>query len=305
MSDVDSRTVVLPDGRALAVHSTGGTGPLVIAHHGTPGCGELLPAWAVSAADRGIRLVSVTRPGYTGSDRAPRRTVADAAGDCAAVADSIGAEHFTTWGVSGGGPHALACAALLPDRVDAVAVLAGVAPAGADGLDWLAGMGRDNLEEFAAAAQGEAALRAYLGPQRDGLLAATPAEVIGEMASLLPAVDADVLTGPDGASVVRWMVDGLRSADGADGLDGWVDDDLAFRRDWGFDPAAVACPVLLLQGAEDLAVPPAHARWLAGHAGPTVELRELPGEGHLSLLPRVDDVHAWLLDAGAAHAGRV
>jgi len=268
----------------------------VVVHHGTPGWGDLLPGWISSAASQGLRLAAVSRPGYAGSTRAPGRTVAAAAADTALVADALGAASFTTWGVSGGGPHALACAALLPDRVRAVAVLAGVAPFDAEGLQFLAGMGQDNLDEFGAAQVGEAELRGNLVPQRDALVAADPARIAVEMASLLPPVDADVLTGPTGAAVGAWMVGGLD-----DSVDGWVDDDLAFVRPWGFDPAAVTCPVLLVQGSEDLMVPPAHVRWLAGRIGTgsaALEVRELAGEGHISLLAGIDGVHAWLSAAG-------
>ncbi len=297
MTGIQPISVPTPDGRRLAATVSGpDDGPLVVVHHGTPGWGDLLPGWVESAASLGLRLVSVSRPGYAGSTRAPGRSVADAAGDVAAVADALGAGSFVTWGVSGGGPHALACAALLPDRVRACAVLAGVAPFDAEGLDPLAGMGQDNLDEFGAAAAGEPQLRGYLGPQRAALVVADPARIAREMASVLPPVDADVLTGPTGAAVGAWMVGGLR-----DSVDGWVDDDLAFVRPWGFDPAEVSCPVLLVQGSEDLMVPPAHVRWLAGRVGggaAPLEVRELAGEGHISLLAGIDGVHAWLAAAG-------
>ena len=299
MTGVERISVPSPDGRQLAATVSGpADAPLVVVHHGTPGWGDLLPGWVSSAASLGLRLVAVSRPGYAGSTRAPGRTVAGAAADTAAVADALGADSFLTWGVSGGGPHALACAALLPERVRAVAVLAGVAPFEADGLDFLAGMGQDNVDEFGAARVGEAELRGHLVPQRAALVAADPARIAAEMASLLPPVDADVLTGPTGAAVGAWMVGGLDAS-----VDGWADDDLAFVRPWGFDPASIACPVLLVQGSEDLMVPPAHVRWLAERVrvGPAaVEVRELAGEGHISLLAGIDGVHAWLATAGPA-----
>lgn len=266
-------------------------GPLVITHHGTPGCADLPSAAVASATARGLRLASVTRPGYTGSDRRPGRTVADVAADTAAVADALQAQQFLTWGVSGGGPHALACAALLPDRVPAVAVLAGVAPFDADGLDFLAGMGQDNLDEFGAATAGEATLREYLEPQRAALLDAGPQRLAEQLATLVPPVDAAVLTGPDGPAVAHSISAGLTES-----LDGWADDDLAFVRGWGFDPAAIQRPTLLLQGTEDLMVPPAHVRWLGDRMAGLAEVRLLPGEGHLSLMSVIDDVHAWLGD---------
>ena len=287
-------TVDGPDERHLAVLVAGADrGPLIIAHHGTPGCADLPAAAVASATGRGLRLASVTRPGYAGSDRDRGRTVADVATDTAAVADALQARHFLTWGVSGGGPHALACAARLPDRVSAVAVLAGVAPFDAEGLDFLAGMGQDNHDEFGAAAAGEAVLRQYLEPQRAELVAAAPEQLARQLATLLPPVDAAVLAGTDGPAVARSIAGGL-----IDSVDGWVDDDLAFVRHWGFDPADVSCPALLLQGGEDLMVPLAHVRWLGERMPAPAQVRLLPGEGHLSLMSVIDDVQAWLREQG-------
>src|SRR5690348_5574117 len=141
----------MPDGRTLRVHEAGAAeGPVVLVHQGTPMSGRLYEPHMRDAEKRGIRLLAYDRPGYGGSSPAPDRSVADAAADSAALADALGIERFAVWGISGGGPHALACAAQLPDRVVATASLASVAPIDAEGLDWLAGMGEMNLEEFAA-----------------------------------------------------------------------------------------------------------------------------------------------------------
>jgi pimeloyl-ACP methyl ester carboxylesterase len=137
--------------RALRVLEDGDPGgAMVLLHHGTPGSGRIHPPWAQDAAARGLRLVTYDRPGYGESARDPGRTVASAAADAAAIADALGAERFATWGTSGGGPHALACAALLGDRVVAAATLASPAPR-IDGVDFLGGMGEDNAREFQAA----------------------------------------------------------------------------------------------------------------------------------------------------------
>ena len=142
---------VAVDGRTLAVLEAGDeSGHAVVAIHGTPASGVLWRGLVEDAEARGIRLLGYDRPGYGASDPHRGRTVADAAGDVAAIADALGIDRFAVEGGSGGGPHTLACAALLPDRVVAAASLAGVAPYPADGLDWLDGMGQDNLDEFAA-----------------------------------------------------------------------------------------------------------------------------------------------------------
>ncbi|MBA2531414.1 MAG: alpha/beta hydrolase [Nocardioidaceae bacterium] len=116
--------ITTPDGRRLQVYEAGEPGgEPVLVHHGTPGCGLLAEPWVTDAANRGIRLVSFARPGYGRSHRHPGRRVVDVAADAVAVADAFGFERFRTWGVSGGGPHALGCAAALPDRVIAAASL--------------------------------------------------------------------------------------------------------------------------------------------------------------------------------------
>lgn len=286
----EEREVRTPDGRRLHLYEAGDPdGSLILAHHGTPGSGLLWDRWAEDAATRGIRLVGYDRPGYDGSDRHPGRTVADAAVDAATIADAFGVARFRTWGASGGGPHALACAALLPDRVIAAATVASVAPYAADGLDWLAGMGQDNIDEFGSALEGEKALRAFLIAASAQLVAAGPDTLAEAMQSLLPAVDAAVLTGDLAAFLHAHMSRGQRN-----GVDGWLDDDLAFTRPWGFDPASITVPLLLMQGRQDKMVPFAHGQWLASHIlRATAELTEV--DGHLTLVARVGDIHAWLL----------
>jgi pimeloyl-ACP methyl ester carboxylesterase len=280
-----------PDGRRLRVHEAGDPrGELVLVHHGTPGSGILAPWWARDAAERGIRLVGYDRPGYGGSDRHRGRAVAGAALDCATIADALGVERFRTWGVSGGGPHALACAARLPDRVTAVASVASVAPFGAPGLDWHTGMGQDNIDEFGAAAAGADALAPYLAQARAATVAAGPDGLAGVLRSLLPEVDVAALTGDMAGFIHAWMAGGLR-----EGHDGWLDDDLAFVRGGGFDLDAITVPVLVVQGRHDRMVPSAHGRWLAGQVpGATAWLPE--EHGHLSLVADLGPVHGWLLE---------
>jgi pimeloyl-ACP methyl ester carboxylesterase len=291
---VDVRT---PDGRTLKVHDDGEPGddrvPVVV-HHGTPSAGAPDPVALTDARDRGLRLIGYDRPGYAGSDRAPGRTVADVADDVEAVADALGLGAFLTWGASGGGPHALACAVLLPERARAAALVAGVAPYGVDGLDWTAGMGQDNLDEFGAARQGEQPLRDFLQRARAGILASTPQTLADAMASILPPVDVAALSAGFADHLHQSMSEAL-----APGYDGWLDDDLAFVTGWELDLAALRVPVLVVAGGQDLMVPAAHGRWLAEHVpGAQAWLRD--DEGHLSLLRDIGQVHAWLVERWTA-----
>ena len=269
-------------GRALRVLEVGDPGgPMVLVHHGTPGSGRIHAPWAEDAARRGLRLVAYDRPGYGESARESGRTVASAAADAEAIADALGAERFATWGSSGGGPHALACAALLSDRVAAAATLASVAPR-TEGLDFLAGMGEDNVREFEAAFAGEAALRAQLDGLKSG-------EDVMELESIFSAVDVAAMAGPVGAFLLEAIEAGT-----APGLDGWIDDDLAFVAPWGFDPSDIKVPVQIWQGRQDRMVPYAHGEWLARRLL-RVDVRMSPDEGHVTLLERrVADVHAFL-----------
>jgi len=281
------------DGRRLEVEVTGPQGGAVLLfHHGTPSGSHQSVALAAAAQRRGLRLVTWSRPGYGRSTRQPGRDVAAAAADAGCLLDALEARRCIVAGWSGGGPHALACGALLGDRVAAVACLAGVAPYDAAGLDFLDGMGQDNLEEFGAALAGEAALRAYLEPAGAGLADVQAAGVVAQMASLLPPVDRATLHGPFGDDLAA----GFRQAVST-GVDGWLDDDLAFTRPWGFAPAQVDVPVSVWQGDADLMVPAAHGGWLAATL-PQARPHLLAGPGHLSLL--VDEVEA-ILDELVGH----
>ena len=151
--------VPTPDGRSLDVYLAGPEdGRVLLFHTGTPSAAVPLAAGVAEMEKRGLRYVAFNRPGYGSSTRLPGRAVADVAADAATVLDHVGARTAVTIGWSGGGPHALACAALLPDRIEAAATIAGVAPYPADGIDYLAGMGAENVEEFNAALEGEDAL---------------------------------------------------------------------------------------------------------------------------------------------------
>src|SRR4051794_12383227 len=256
-----TRDVAVGGGRTVRVREGGAPdGPVAVMHHGTPGVGLLFRQEAEHAARLGLRLAAYDRPGYGGSTAQPGRNVADAAADVAAIVDALGVERFTTYGVSGGGPHALACAAGLPSRCVAAASVAGVGPFDALDLDWLAGMGEGNVAEFGAAREGREALTAFCSREAEGLVGVGPEQLADAMRPHLSAVDAAALTGEFAAHLLATIRTGLEP-----GVDGWVDDDLAFLAPWGFDVGAIAVPVLVWQGEQDLMVPAGHGRWLARH----------------------------------------
>jgi pimeloyl-ACP methyl ester carboxylesterase len=271
-------TLGLPDGRRLDVEISGPDGGLpLVFHHGTPGSVRRFGVIERAAHERGLRLVTFSRPGYGDSTRLPGRSVADVAPDVAAVLDHLDAPRCLVAGWSGGGPHALATAALLPDRVAGALVIAGVAPWDADGLDFLAGMGEQNIDEFGLAVQGEAAIRSRLEAEAAALRSATVADLVKGLDTLLPDIDRAVLTDEYGADLTANFAEALRT-----GVDGWLDDDLAFVRPWGFSVADIAVPTFVWQGSADLMVPFTHGQWLAGHI-PGVTAHLETGEGHLSI----------------------
>lgn len=271
--------VSTPSGRRLEILTAGPAGglPLVL-HNGTPGGLVAYAPMTEAATARGLRTVMCARPGYGRSEPLPGRRVADVAGDVAAVLDGLGLAEFVTAGWSGGGPHALACAALLPGRCRAAATVAGVAPYRATGLDWLAGMAPENVEEFGAAAAGAEAVTRYLQHAAAALAAVTADEVTQVMGELVSGADKAVLTG----DFAGYLAQSMRAAL-ATGVAGWRDDDLAFVAGWGFalDEPGMA-PVTIWQGDQDRMVPFAHGEWLAAQM-PGARVHLLPGEGHLTL----------------------
>jgi pimeloyl-ACP methyl ester carboxylesterase len=286
------RSVTTTGGRTLTVREGGDPdGVPVLVHGGTPSSSMMYPPHVRDAEERGIRLFSYDRPGYGGSTRHKGRTVADCAADVAAVCDQLGIERFCVWGISGGGPHALATAALLPDRVAAAAALAPVAPFDAEGLDFYEGMGELNVESMHAVLAGEEAHLARLEQDREDLLGASPEQLTEVLATLLGPADREVLHGEIAAFILESARAGIESS-----LDGWFDDDLVLVEPWGFDLATIRVPVLHWHGEQDKFVPFGHGVWLSKRI-PGVDSRLSPEDGHLTLGERrVPEVHAWLLE---------
>ena len=253
---------------------------MTLGQRSLPG-GRVLETWIsgwnfFGSASAGTLWFSWPRPGYATSSRQAGRSVVDVVDDTATVLASLGVTACLVAGWSGGGPHALACAARLPEARAAL-VIAGVGPSGAQDLDFLSGMGQDNIDEFGAAFDGEATLRPYLDAQRPALLATDADGVIASIGSVLPDVDRAQLTDEFGADMAESFGDALQVS-----VDGWLDDDLAFVSDWGFSLDEITKPVIAWQGDQDLMVPFAHGQWLASHV-PGVTAHLMPGEGHLSI----------------------
>jgi pimeloyl-ACP methyl ester carboxylesterase len=260
--------------------------------HGTPGSRlGPIPRDALLYR-RGIRLIAYDRAGYGDSDRLRGRPVAHAAADVADIADHLELDDFAVVGRSGGGPHALACAALLPGRVRRVAALVSLAPPGAQGLDWLAGMTPQNVACYAAARLGHDRLVEWLETQTAGIRA--------DPASGMPFGDADLPESDQRVisdfGIKRGLVlnfsEGLRSS-----IFGWADDVLSFIAPWRFDPADISVPVLLWHGQDDIFSPASHTQWLAEqikHAEAVIE----PGAAHFGAVAVFPDVLHWLVGDG-------
>ena len=281
------RMVVLPsltvdhEGRQLNVWLSGAeAGPVLLYQPGTPAPPVRWESLERLASELGLRLASYARPGYSGSTRDEGRSVADAASDVGAVMDTLGVQTFTTFGHSGGGPHALACAALLPDRCVAAATLASVAPYDLYEGDWSAGMADANVEEFEWVIGGPDGLEAYLSSQLEGMAGVNGIDVDQTLGDLISQVDREELTGDIAEVIASWF-----RQTAVDGLHGWLDDDLAFIKPWGFRLDSISTHVTLWHGLQDRMVPLEHGRWLADNI-PKAGQRFFDDEGHISMMTR-------------------
>ena len=283
MRNIEVKT---PDGRTLAAAIWGRSperGPVFLIH-GTPGSrlGQLPVERQLDRLK--VQVITYDRPGYGQSDRHPGRTVRDAADDVAAIADHLGVGRFGVVGRSGGGPHALACAALLQDRVTRTAVMVSLAPRDAQGLNWYQGMTDSNIEAYQAAEAGPQRLRPLLAARSNGIRE-QPRTLIQALRGELPAADLNVIRDPGlRSNLARNYAEAVRMGD-----DGWNDDVLAFVQPWGFDPSEIKGNVDLWHGEDDVFSPVEHTRWLAAHI-PGAHLMVEPGAAHFAawrLLPSI------------------
>jgi pimeloyl-ACP methyl ester carboxylesterase len=289
--EVQTTTVTAADGRELCVEiAGGGAARSVLVHNGTPNSRHLFGQWIEDAASRDVRLISYDRPGYGSSTASPGRSVADGASDVRAIAGALGIERLAVWGWSGGGPYGLACAALLPDLVVAAAILASPAPWGAPGLDFFAGMGKDNVDEIELYFADPEASRKKGQQEWEQFAHMTIDQLIPGLQTLLSATDAAVLTG----ELAEWMVSCQRGGL-APGDQGWWDDCVAQLAPWGFELDSISVPVKVWHGREDRFVPFQHGKWLADHV-PGADSAQTDTDGHLTLVTeRIGDVHDWLI----------
>jgi pimeloyl-ACP methyl ester carboxylesterase len=276
------------DGRKLAFVQRGAEdGVPVIVCHGTPGSRRTRHPDPEMYERHGVKMVVYDRPGYGESDPHIGRSVADAAPDIDAIADELGFDRFAVVGGSGGAPHALACGALLQDRVLRVGALVTPAPSDTDDFDFYEGLAELNVKEFGAALEGRESIEAFIQPYADQLRA-DPDAVIEEILSELPEVDREIASRDGFRSVMREsFVEAVRQ-----GVRGWADDDLAFAKSWGFEPEDVHAEVRLWQGELDVLAPRTHGEYVASRL-PNARFELLEGGGHF-LDEQWDVVLDWL-----------
>lgn len=288
------------DGRRLLAEVAGPEdGALLIWHGGTPGCRRLPYWWHEEGAVRGLRHVSYSRPGYEGSDRMPGRTVADCVADTVAFADALGADTFYVFGSSGGGPHALACAALLPERVRAAVSVSAIGHPDAPGLDWSKDMAKENRDELAALRRGPGDLEEYIEGKAQEM---REIETIEDLRAGVE--EGDLHSQTDREVMVDRMLEYQLRANGlpiSTGIWGWFDDEMAlWGSDWSFDLQSIEVPLSIWQGGDDRMVPVNQGEWFAEHL-PGAEFHLLPEEGHISI---IEHHYGAMLDEMLATAGR-
>ncbi|MEU5158181.1 alpha/beta hydrolase [Streptomyces sp. NPDC020875] len=279
------------DGRHLITERLGDPqGKPVFLLHGTPGS-RLGPApRGMVLYQRGMQLIAYDRPGYGGSDRLAGRSVADVAQDVRAIADELELERFSVVGRSGGAPHALACAALMPDRVDRTAALVTLAPRDAVGLDWFDGMAASNVDAYTSALDDPGAFT-ELFTLRSDEIRKDPIKLLNDLRHELPDSDRAVVADAGVRSMLlRNYQEALRTS-----AWGWIDDAMAFCGPWGFDPADITGPVMLWHGEKDVFSPVGHSRWLAERIPGATAVLE-PTAAHFDALHALPGVLNWLIE---------
>ena len=282
-------TVNVVGGRRLAMSVFGElTQTPVFYLHGTPGSRVGLRPSNQQLEEADVCLITFDRPGYGRSSRLASRTVADVAQDVAAIADHLGLKRFAVLGRSGGGPHALACAALLSHRVTRAATLVSLAPMQAPGLNWFEGMAESNVDAYTVAATDPVKLKALLEVAAAGIYA-DPTSHVTRLSEEMPEADRQAVANKRvQAALAQSFAEAVR-----DSAEGWIDDVLAFCSPWGFDLSSIKVPVYLWHGGKDVFSPKAHTKWLADTIPGALAVYE-PNRAHFEALEVVADVLPWL-----------
>jgi pimeloyl-ACP methyl ester carboxylesterase len=257
-------------------------GAPVMVFHGTPACGAGF-AWADEGARaRGLRLIAPDRPGVGLSTRLPSWTIADYPARVSALADALDIEQFAVWGYSGGGPYAVACAALLPDRVPMTAVAAGMGQVGV----WatIEESEKTDRQMLELSTTHPALARFLLGASGYGARI-SPKIAMKSFEKQLNANDREVVLGlgPPREVMALFTQAFLHGAYGV------VADYAAIAQRWGFDVESVRSPMAIFHGDADTMVPLRHGEELAKRV-PHAALTVWPGAGHLGTITHVDDI---------------
>jgi len=288
-----TQTVAAADGRTLTIAEWGDPdGFPVFMLHGTPGSRFAAQVDESAYANVGARVITYDRPGYGGSDRFRGRRVVDSVADVSAIADSLGIERFAVSGGSWGGPHSLAVAARLPERVTRAACIAGVAPFDMPGFDWFADMDAVNIDELGWALEGEDVLAREIERTAAGMLervADDPSKVISDEVQLSEA-DRAVMASPERHEATRRTINEAFR----DGVWGYVDDIFCLIQPWGFDVTEIRVPTRVDYGLTDVLVPRQHGEWL-GQNVPNAEVVIDEQGGHFSDPNLVTERFGWLV----------
>jgi pimeloyl-ACP methyl ester carboxylesterase len=291
------RTVTTDHGRTLEILTAGNPGGFPwLWVPGSPSAAVDYPRLDDLATTLDLRLVTWSRPGYGGSSPRPLPPggprIVDDVPDIEAILDALGMGEFVVVGWSGGGPRALACAAVLSDRCKGAATLAGLAPPDAAGLDWMAGMGPGNVADFTAALQGPEAYAAFQEKFFLPMTSANPADVAAGLSQLLTPTDDVTFTG----ELAQWLAEMMHRA-GVQGVIGVRDDGLALAAPWGFDVSSISVPTAIWAGGQDVTVPYAHGQWLAANVPGAID-HLFDDAGHITMVNDLEKVLVELLELG-------
>jgi len=271
--DRTSRVHCLADGRCIGYAEYGDLDGLpVIALHGTPGSRFMFALTDDAARARGLRLIAPERSGYGLSDFKHVDTLAETAGDVAAIADALGFDRFALVGVSGGGPHAVAVAALLKSRVLRLALIGPVGPI-ADCGEHIR-MSHLHHLIFTRMAPSHHAAGAFFAGLRM-LVDWAPGVAYHLLTQRVTETDREVLARPEvRANLQVTMREGLRT-----GVEGPLQDLRLYCGPWNLDLTEIDVPAVMWQGSDDTIVPADAAYRLAG-ALPNCRLEVIEGAGH-------------------------